>query len=164
MSSLETVPLYDEANCFYCSRRHPLFEKDPVSLDDIHDARVVARSYWRGADLLRLGVHCEAASVDIMEAQAMLILSGAYLGYLPEHYAAHWVAEGRLKCLLPGELSYVAAFSMISRRGAAPPAIVRQFIDDLQAVLPKPRAAADGGQRQRPALQPVCQTLASGER
>ena len=75
----------------------------------------------------------------------MLILSGAYLGYLPEHYAAQWVAEGRLRCLLPGELSYVAAFTMISRRGAAAPAIVRQFIDDLQAVLPRPRPAAVGG-------------------
>jgi len=151
MARLATVPLYDEVNRFYCSRRHPLFEKDPVSLDDIHDARVVARSYWRGADLLRLGVHREAASVDIMEAQAMLILSDAYLGYLPEHYAASWVAEGRLRCLLPGELSYVAAFSLISRRGAALPAIVRQFIDDLQAVLSKPRNTAGGGERQRPA-------------
>lgn len=161
MPRLATVPLYDEVNRFYCSSRHPLFEKDPVSLDDIHDARVVARSYWRGADLLRLGVHREAASVDIMEAQAMLILSGAYLGYLPEHYAAPWVAENELRCLLPGELSYVAPFSMISRRGGTPPAIVRQFIDDLQAVLPKPRTAADGRQRQCPAQAPGGMAMAA---
>jgi LysR family transcriptional regulator, transcriptional activator for bauABCD operon len=151
VSRLVTEPLYDEVNSFYCGRRHPLFEKDEVTLDDIHAARVVARSYWRGADLLRLGVHREAASVDIMEAQAMLILSGAYLGYLPQHYAASWVSENRLRCLISGQLSYVAPFSMVIRRGGATPAIVRQFIHDLKESLPSPPTLATDDQRQRPA-------------
>ena len=153
VSRLATEPLYDEMNSFYCGRRHALFEQEHVTLDDIHAARVVARSYWRGADLLRLGVHREAASVDIMEAQAMLILSGAYLGYLPEHYAARWVAENELRCLRPGELSYVAPFSMITRRGGATPAIVRQFIHDLQSTLSRPPGPATDDQR-RPTAQP----------
>jgi hypothetical protein len=45
----------------------------------------VARGYRRRADLNRIGIEREAASVDNMEAQATLILSGAYLGDLPEH-------------------------------------------------------------------------------
>ncbi len=149
VSRLVTEPLYDEVNSFYCGHRHPLFEKPHVTLDDIHAMRVVARSYWRGADLLRLGVHREAASVDIMEAQAMLILSGAYLGYLPEHYATPWAAESKLRCLLPGELSYVAPFSMVTRRGGATPAIVRQFIHDLKASLPGPPTLATDDRQQR---------------
>jgi hypothetical protein len=31
-----------------------------------------------------------------MEAGATLILSDAYLGFLPEHYASPWAAAGRI--------------------------------------------------------------------
>ena len=136
ISGLPAEPLYDEVNSFYCGSEHPLFAKPDVTLDDIRAGRVIARSYWRRADLSRLGVEREAAAVDIMEAQVTLILSGAYLGYLPEHYAASWVAAGRLRRLLPEQLSYTAPFSMIVRRGSAETLLVRQFIDDLKASLP----------------------------
>jgi DNA-binding transcriptional LysR family regulator len=140
IAGLLAEPLYEEVNSFYCGRQHPLFGKPEVSMDDIRAARVVARAYWRGADLSRLGVEREAAAVEIMEAQATLILSGAYLGFLPEHYAAAWVAEGRLRRLLPERLSYSAPFSMIYRRPTAEIQVVRQFIDDIRASLPAGRA------------------------
>lgn len=149
--------LYDEVNSFYCSAGHPLFGKPDVTLDDIRAGRIIARSYWRRADLSRLGVEREAAAVEIMEAQATLILSGAYLGYLPEHYAASWVAEGRLRRLLPEQLSYVAPFSMIVRRAGADLPHVRQFIEDIRASLPTGAATGVTEQmklrRQRPARQ-----------
>ena len=49
-----------------------------------------------------------------MEAQAILILSGAYLGYLPEHYAEGWWAQGLVRSLLPEELAYEALFALIT--------------------------------------------------
>lgn len=137
MSALPSEPLYDEVNSFYCGRGHPLFSWRRVDLDDIRASRVIARSYWRRADLSRLGVEREAAAVDIMEAQATLILSGAYLGYLPEHYAAPWVAQGRLKPLMTEQLSYVAPFSMIARRATTQLRVVSLFIEDLRASLPE---------------------------
>jgi DNA-binding transcriptional LysR family regulator len=133
IAALPSEPLYEEVNGFYCGQGHPLFHRRRVGIDDIRASRVIARSYWRRADLSRLGVEREAATVDIMEAQATLILSGAYLGYLPEHYAAPWVAEGRLKPLMPERLSYVAPFSMIARRGTAELRVVSLFIEDLRA-------------------------------
>jgi DNA-binding transcriptional LysR family regulator len=143
ISALPAEPLYEEVNSFYCSSDHALYNRRKVTLDDIRSSRIIARSYWRGADLSRLGVEREAAAVDIMEAQATLILSGAYLGYLPEHYAALWVAQGRLKPLLPDQLRYVAPFSMIARRGTAELQVVNQFIEDLRASLsPAPKSAA----------------------
>ncbi len=150
--ALPAEPLYDETNSFYCGTGHPLFAKADVSLDDIRAGRIIARSYWRRADLSRLGVEREAAAVDIMEAQATLILSGAYLGYLPEHYAAAWVAAGRLRRLLPEQLSYVAPFSVIVRRSAAELQVVRRFVDDLRASLPAnaaPQVKAPGPPRRR---------------
>lgn len=136
IAALPAEPLYEEANSFYCGAGHPLFSKHTVTLDDIRASRVIARSYWRGADLSRLGVEREAAAVDIMEAQATLILSGAYLGYLPEHYAALWVAQGRLKPLMTEQLRYVAPFSMIARRSTAELQVVSKFIEDLRASAP----------------------------
>jgi DNA-binding transcriptional LysR family regulator len=139
IAALPAEPLYEEVNSFYCGSGHPLFAKPDATMDDIRAARIVARAYWRGADLSRLGVEREAAAVEIMEAQATLILSGAYLGFLPEHYAAAWVAEGRLRRLLPEALSYSAPFSIIYRRSSAELQVVRQFIDDVRACLPATR-------------------------
>lgn len=131
IAALNSQPLYHERNAFYCGAGHPLFAKKAVTPEDIRAHRVVARGYWRRADLSRIGIEREAASVDNMEAQAILILSGAYLGYLPEHYAAGWQAQGLVRSLLAEELAYEAPFALITRRGRAPVAVVRQFVDDL---------------------------------
>jgi len=145
-------------NSFYCGEGHPLFNRHRVGIDDIRASRVIARSYWRRADLSRLGVAREAATVDIMEAQATLILSGAYLGYLPEHYAAPWVVEGRMRPLMPERLSYVAPFSMIARRGTAELRVVSLFIEDLRATVTPTAGAkvvpvfARRGRARRPAV------------
>lgn len=138
-AELATLPgefLYNEINSFYCGSEHPLFGKRQVTLDDIRACRIIARSYWHRADISRLGVAREAATVDTMEAQVTLILSGGYLGYLPEHYAAAWVGKGEMRCLLPQQLSYAAPFSLILRRGAAGLPLVREFVADLRASLP----------------------------
>jgi DNA-binding transcriptional LysR family regulator len=135
IAALASQPLYVERNAFYCGAGHPLFGRPTLTLEDIRSHRVVARGYWRRADLSRLGIEREAASVDNMEAQAILILSGAYLGYLPEHYAAGWVARGELRPLLPTQLAYEAPFTLIIRRAHAPVLIVRQFMNDLMASL-----------------------------
>jgi len=139
VAALASQPLYHERNAFYCGAGHPLFTEEAVTIEDIRAHRVVARGYWRRADLGRIGIAREAASVDNMEAQATLILSGAYLGYLPQHYAAAWEAERLLRPLLPDELAYEAPFVLITRRGSAPVAVVRQFIDDLLKSLPSGR-------------------------
>lgn len=145
LSALPGEFLYDEVNSFYCSAEHPLFAKPDVTLDDIRAGGVIARSYWHRADLARLGAEREAAVVDTMEAQVTLLLSGAYLGYLPEHYAAAWVREGVLRRLLPEQLSYASPFSMILRRGAEEQPLVRQFVADLRASLPASAMPGVGG-------------------
>jgi DNA-binding transcriptional LysR family regulator len=149
IAALNSQPLYHERNSFYCGAGHPLFARETVTLEDIRAHRVVARGYWRRADLSRIGIEREAASVDNMEAQAILILSGAYLGYLPEHYAAAWQAQGLVRSLLPQELAYEALFVLITRRGSASVAVVRQFVDDLiQSLASSP---ARGKQAKEPA-------------
>ncbi len=131
IAALLSHSLYRERNSFYCAAGHALFAMKGVTLEAIRAQRVVARGYWRRGDLGRLGVEREAAAVDNMEAQAILILSGAYLGYLPEHYAKSLEAAGRLRSLLPEALAYDARFSLISARSRTPVLVVRQFADDV---------------------------------
>ena len=149
IAALVAQDLYFERHAFYCAAGHPLFAKDQVSLNDIRSHRMVARGYWRRADCNRIGIEREAASVDNIEAQAILILSGAYVGYLPEHYAAAWQRDGLLRSLLPKDRAYEAPFVLITRRGSTQVAVVRQFMADLISSPPRARARGreDGERR-----------------
>jgi DNA-binding transcriptional LysR family regulator len=83
----------------------------------VSELNVVSRSYWSQTELGRHGFKRSVATVESMEAQLILILSGGYIGYLPEHYAQSWVDQGRLKVLLPAEFGYQSQFSLVFRRG-----------------------------------------------
>lgn len=135
VSGLEYVALYGEAQEFYCGAGHPLFDMPAPSLEDVRACRIVARGYWHQNDLRRVGLPLSsaAATVQAMEAQAMLILSGGYLGFLPTHYAAPWVAQGRLKSLLREATAYVAPFDLVTRRGTRETKVLATMVNDLLA-------------------------------
>lgn len=110
-------PLYREQQWLYCSDRHPLFAQRHITEEEVVEANVVRRSYWSQTDLGRHGFKRSVATVASMEGQLLLILSGCYVGYLPEHYAQSWVDQGRLKVLMPASFGYQSPFSLVSRRG-----------------------------------------------
>lgn len=133
---LEYLPLYHEALGLYCGRRHPLFGCKAESaelLEEIGASRIVARGYMQQYDLEHLGVSKAAATVDNIEALAILIISGAYLGFLPIHFAAQWVKTGEMQQLGPVSMRLMSPFDLITRRGVAPPPILRVFLEDLAA-------------------------------
>ncbi|TDO95355.1 LysR family transcriptional regulator [Marinomonas balearica] len=109
--------LYREQHWLYCSHLHPLFEENYISVEQATKCGLVTRSYWNTSDLRKRGFGHSTATVESMEAQLTLILSGKYVGYLPEHYAKSFVKEDRLRPILPSEFGYQAPFSMICRRG-----------------------------------------------
>jgi DNA-binding transcriptional LysR family regulator len=129
-------PLYQEALGLYCGRRHPLYDSHAEGeelLEEVAAARIVVRGYMQQHDLEHLGVSKAAATVDNIEATAILIISGAYLGFLPEHFAAQWVKSGEMHQLAPGSLRLKSPFDVITRRGTAPPPILQAFLEDLAA-------------------------------
>lgn len=139
-SSLIFHPLYREQQWLYCSDRHPLFGQRRIPQETIGDQRVVRRSYWSESDLGRHGFKHSVATVDSMEAQLILILSGAYVGYLPEHYAQSWAERGRLRVLLPSAFGYQSQFLLALRRGRSrEPAI--QALRELLRQRPAAQAA-----------------------
>lgn len=127
MTGLVSHALHREQHWLYCSDKHPLFDGAPASPDVITQQRMVTRGYWSEAELARQGFTQRSATVENMEAQLLLILSGGYLGYLPEHYAQQWVDMGKLRPLQPASFGYQAPFSLIHRRGRAREPLVLTF-------------------------------------
>ena len=116
----------------YCGDKHPLFTVKHLTEALISPMRMVTRSYWSSSDLGRKGFKQSEASAESMEAQLMLILSGKYIGYLPEHYALPWVQAQKLRALLPTEYGYQAPFSLIFRRGRSKETLIRAMRDTIR--------------------------------
>lgn len=112
-------PLFREEQNLYCGSAHPFFARadDEPTLDEICAADYVGRGYMaenhRPHDL-RFNQGTDAYT---MEAIATLVFSGTYIGYLPTHYAATWVAEGRMRAIRPRQLAYDSEFHCITRQG-----------------------------------------------
>ena len=119
LSGLDYRDLFEEEQNLYCSREHPFFKRadDSLGIEEISSADYVDRGYVaenRRPYELRFSNMISAFS---MEAIALLVFSGTYIGYLPTHYARQWVEQGRLRAILPQRLSYASAFHCITRQG-----------------------------------------------
>ncbi len=109
---LDYTDLYTEQQNLYCGQDHPLFaaEDASVTIELVRQHRIVARAYWGLRDLKLFAIAAPRAVVSDMESTARLILSGAYLGYLPDHYAAPDVRAGRLRAIRPDIFGTKALF------------------------------------------------------
>ena len=104
-----------------------------ISSAVLSDHAFVARGYLHSHDLKRIGHRGAEATVETMEAQLILILTGEFIGYLPAHYAAPWVGDGRLRCLRDAKFSYGSTFYAVSQRAGTENPLVRRFLSTLQA-------------------------------
>lgn len=132
----EYHPLFGETMFLYCGRGHPLRARDDAA---IADADV------QGAAFAGLGFHsdnmerCHEFGLDRratafdQEGVATLILSDAYIGFLPDHYAASFVQQGLMRAIRPGRFTYRCSFAAIVRRDAQRPRLAQTFLELLLA-------------------------------
>ncbi|MBY6059106.1 LysR family transcriptional regulator [Leisingera daeponensis] len=130
---LEYIELCSEEHRLYCAQRHPLFgEQDSeISLETIGRHQLCQRSY----DMLvspDLGSPEPKAVVANMEAMAMLIETGCFLGPLPEHFARRRVAEGKFREIRNSEMRWRSTFYLATRRVHVLRHAVELFAQDLQ--------------------------------
>ncbi|WP_432474096.1 LysR family transcriptional regulator [Amphritea sp. HPY] len=131
ISGLEYYSLYEEHEGLYCGEKHPLFSKQDLTLEDISQYDLAARGYMKAKDIELLGSKVATATVENVEAQAFLILTGKYIGILPNHYASPWVEKGELQRLLPDTISPCSSFEYVVRQSKISSYVVNAFIDDL---------------------------------
>ena len=77
---------------------------EEITADILRTYKVAGRTYWRPDHANNQVFSHTTATAEGVEQQLFLILSGAYLGYVPDHVALPWIGRGALRCLRP-ELS-----------------------------------------------------------
>jgi len=132
---LNFTRFYEEIHSLYCATRHPLFRVPPkeVTASAVAAHPFVARPYAQMQELRHFPGAGVGAHASNMEAQALFILSGHFLGYLPDHYAARWVAAGEMRPLLAATTQIASPFYIVTRVMARRPLLMRAFLEDLVA-------------------------------
>ncbi|MDM9590455.1 LysR family transcriptional regulator [Pseudomonas asiatica] len=131
MSGLKYVPLYIEQHWLYCSNRHPLYALKSTSIEKVTEHALIKRGYWSNSEGMRHGFTQYSATIDTMEAELILILSGNYIGYLPDHLAKNWEDEGRLLRIMPDNFGYTAEFSLIIKNGRSRESLIQAFKEEI---------------------------------
>ena len=134
LSGLEYQPLYDERSLLYCAVGHPLFYVDDTKLDDerLNAQDAIAPTFRLPPDIQGhyQQLNCTASASD-REGMAFLILTGRYIGYLPDHYAAPWVQQGRLRALKADSRFYELNLAAVTRKGRRPHLVLESFLEVL---------------------------------
>lgn len=132
---LAYIPLTTATSFLYCGARNRLFDLGDENISEADLMNTPYTSKWFDESPVLLGqgnslVHAEAFHI---EATAHLILSGHYVGFLPEYYAKLWVDRGEMKMVRPDlyKLVYRYGFSMRQGRDLSPAA--QSFIDSISS-------------------------------
>lgn len=136
VSALQYTPIFRETSYLYCGMGHPLFDRPDEAIDDaalakcsyVRKAYTVASTFQEQND--RLHNHVNAFHV---EAIAILVLSGAHIGFIPERYAENWVQKGELRAIRPSEWCAEFEFGAVTRRNRSPAAAETEFVKCLLA-------------------------------
>jgi len=135
-AAFEYSPLFAEQMLLYCGRGHPLF----------HATAPLTWEKLRGHALAGLGFHSpnmqlahraqlvRAATGYDQEAIATLLLSGKFIGFLPDHYAEQFVQRGQLRSVQPSTFKYGCTFTALVRRSPAPSRATELFFHCLKQV------------------------------
>jgi DNA-binding transcriptional LysR family regulator len=116
----------------YCGRSHGLFEREDSTISDeeIRASRYAGLGYHSPNMKVghSLGMVRSANAFD-QEGIATLVMSGRYLGHLPDHYAQSFVDAGRIRMLGGETFRYDCEFSAILRRAPKPSRVVATFVE-----------------------------------
>ncbi len=128
--------LFTETMFLYCGAPHTLFKSEPPGMtwDDMRAYPFAGLGYHSPNMDISQQVHLtrKATGYD-QESIATLILSGKFLGFLPDHYAEGFVRSGQMRAVHPALFRYTCSFFSIVRRSPQPSRVTRAF----QACLTK---------------------------
>jgi DNA-binding transcriptional LysR family regulator len=133
--SLNYEHLYYEQMYLYCGREHPLFERadNELSVDEVKSFKYAGLGYH--SPNMKVGNSLgltRSITVNDQEAIVHCLLSGRYVGYLPNHYAEALVEKGLIRAIELKELHYECDFLAIHRLSPKPSRVVETFMDCLR--------------------------------
>lgn len=135
-ASLAYQHLYTEQMYLYCGHNHPLFEvaDNETRPRDVRSCKYAGLSFHSPNLVIGNKMRLDrVADVNDQEALAILILSGRYIGFLPDHFAASFVNRNMMKAIGAKKFRYNSNFAAIYRRHPAPSRKAETFLDCLRA-------------------------------
>lgn len=135
-SSLNYYPIYSEQMYLYCGEGHQLFARAEKRIP----RRVIQQCKYAG-----IGFHSpnmmvshqlklkRSADAYDEEALAALILSGRYIGFLPDHYAKSLVERGEMRRLRADTYHYQSDHAVIVRHSPEPSRLISEFVKCLRS-------------------------------
>ncbi|MFC3034272.1 LysR family transcriptional regulator [Pseudoalteromonas fenneropenaei] len=134
LRGLDYFPLYNEINYLYCGKDHPLFTADPEKTKQLlKSAEVITSNYMRDKEIRNDGLNYQNSAIAYHdEGIAHLILSGQFIGYLPEHYASYWVDKGLFKAISPEQYSYQIPVMLITSKNHSATLLAKALIKEIK--------------------------------
>ena len=134
LDGLEYQSIFTD-NCYlYCSNDCPLFDlADSELSDDIIDGFPAVYAGMKSQEninghLTNMNIKATAYNYD---SRLALLLSGRYIGFLPESYAQSYVDAGKLKCLAPQQRFYSSEIMAITKKTTTVSRVRTLFIKTL---------------------------------
>lgn len=140
VSSLEMIPLFREELRLYCARSHELTGHNLAAIapDLVKQHRLVMPGVTEdpgfGALVAGFPTGARASNID---SRILLVLSGAFLGFLPPHYAAPWVESGELIEILPDHFTTQNTFYVLFKKSSRHSAAAQTFLGIVLASFEK---------------------------
>ena len=122
-----------EENILYCGSKHRLSARSASTItqeDLLRSSFVGPNAPTTNSRWPEVGNKVDAFTNNL-EATLTLILSGHYLGYLPEHFAKAWVERGELQSLRPEMTSYTRELVVVTRKGLRKSQRLERFLTTL---------------------------------
>jgi len=132
-AGLQYRHLYLERSSLYCAERHPLFDTPDERIDVGAAAALpfVEDPYTESLPLRGFsGLLAKATTAGSIEGVALLVKTGMYVGFLPDHYAAAISATVGLRKIRPDVFSYEQSIELAHRADLAA-AHVLAFVEQL---------------------------------
>lgn len=138
MEQLKYHFLYEEWSNLYCTGEHPLWQAHgpDIAEEDLTAHEYVGYPFITGMGKLRIeGFVHRTATVNHIEAIAILLRSNRYLGYLPDHYVEALHDKEIFRKVSPDVFGLKSRISGITRQGALS-GLIPQFIKHLTQAAP----------------------------
>lgn len=131
MPGMQGIPLVSEALNLYCGARNALYSvpEEAITLDVLAAQRMIAVSeaatspQW---DEIRKHLSFRAAAENV-DARALLILSGNFIGFLPEAFAKPLVDRGLLRHINFNNLQLITCCHFLARTSPETELMVETF-------------------------------------
>ncbi|WP_444911705.1 LysR family transcriptional regulator [Microbulbifer sp. PAAF003] len=130
---LEYQPLFYHQSILYCSNSHPCAQVSAIDEELLTQQELAAPSHTvlsGAAHLYRL--FPKRSTANHMAARLAMILSGCFVGFLPEYLARRYVGEGTLHPLLPEKFHYQIQNAVTFKKSATTHPAVQLFLEALQ--------------------------------